>query len=85
LSSTLFHHFDLGLVSSLTKSHLVPHSDPGFFQSLSRLFVFLVELDNFQKSHTKSPYGRWVILYLWLTTLCDTFPFFGRQLFSGTV
>ena len=34
-----YHISYLGLVSSLTKSHLVPHSDPGFLH-LSALFVF---------------------------------------------
>jgi hypothetical protein len=41
------------------KSHLVPHSDQFFF-NLASFICRLInrELDNFQRSQTKSLYGR---------------------------
>ena len=51
------------------------------------LFIRLLigrELDHLQKSYTMQLCGRRLLLYCWLTTLCDAFRVFGRRLFCDT-
>ena len=76
------------------RSHIEYHIHPNFFSTLGTLegtfegtkvtFIRLLigrELDHLQKSQTKQPYGRLLLLYCWLTTMCDA----SRVLSTATV
>ena len=58
-----------------------------FFGTIYVTFIRVLigrELNHLQKSYTKQPYSRRLLLYCRRTKMCDAFRVFGRRLFCGT-